>query len=509
VKTFSIQVLGCKVNQYEAEQIAGALREQGLVPAGQGEPADLRVIHTCSVTAEAGKKSAQTIRRMTRLPILQPKPSPTGAASILPVSETLPPPTTSLSARTVVTGCWATSHPAEAAAVAGVDAVITNAQDVNTRLAELVTAWTQPAIRASINDTILDGRSSAAARALPLFADRHPRARESANQRAFLKIQDGCDAFCTYCIIPQLRPRLWSKPIDACVAEAQALVDRGHAEIVLTGIFLGAYGFPTALRRRQTSTPSTARNPETAPVATGKRSHPSPLANLVDALCQRTIGLKRLRLSSLEPGDLDADLIAVLRSHEQAVPHFHLPLQSGSDAILRKMNRQYRRDDFLRMIDEVNQAFDRPAITTDIIVGFPGETDEEFAQTLEIARRVGFIHAHAFSYSPRPGTAAARWTQDFVPPRVANARIKQLTALADDASLTFRQGFMGEVVEILVERDKPGATTLHGRCERYFDVQFPATAAIPAGSAVRLRVNRVSRAETLGEPVTADDLSSI
>src|SRR5205814_1267966 len=146
--------------------------------------------------------------------------------------------------------------------------------------------------------------------------------------------------------IPQLRPRLWSKPIDEAVAEARRLVAAGHVEVVLTGIFLGAYAQPTALRRRQTVGPDRA------------------LGGLVDALCTSVRGLRRLRLSSMEPGDLTPELLAVLKSHPQVVPHFHLPLQSGSDKILRRMNRQYARDDFLRMVDRLNAAFDRPAITT-------------------------------------------------------------------------------------------------------------------------------------------------
>src|SRR5439155_12579287 len=133
-----------------------------------------------------------------------------------------------------------------------------------------------------------------------------------------------------------------------------------------------------------------------------------------DALCTQLAGLHRLRFSSLEPGDLTDDLIARLRSHPQVVPHFHLPLQSGSDRLLHRMNRQYTRDDFLRMIEQVHNAFDRPAITTDIIVGFPGESEDEFAQTLDVVDRVRFIHTHAFSFSPRPGTAAARWGDDCV-----------------------------------------------------------------------------------------------
>jgi threonylcarbamoyladenosine tRNA methylthiotransferase MtaB len=315
-------------------------------------------------------------------------------------------------------------------------------------------------------------------RSLPLLAEH-----QSGHQRAFLKVQDGCDAHCSYCIIPQLRPSLWSKPIEDVVDEAQRLVDAGHLEIVLTGIFLGAYGQPTALRRRQPF----------------DSAHAKPLADLVTALCTRVRGLRRLRFSSLEPGDLTPTVIAALRSHAQVVPHFHLPLQSGSDAVLRRMNRQYTRDDYLRMIDDVRRAFDRPAITTDIIVGFPGEKEEQFAHTLDIVDRVKFIHIHAFSFSPRPGTAAARWTADFIRGPVVNERIEVLNKRAAEHNYAFRRRFLGEAVEVLVERSSSAAGSVrHGRSERYFDVHFHDDVRSRAGECVRVLIDRVTPCHTLG-----------
>jgi MiaB/RimO family radical SAM methylthiotransferase len=343
---------------------------------------------------------------------------------------------------------------------------------------------------------------------------------QAGRQRAFLKIQDGCDAHCTYCIIPSLRPGLWSKPIETVVDEAKALVDAGHVEIVLTGIFLGAYGQPTALRRRQPVSGATQR---------------SPLGELIAALCTRVPGLRRLRLSSLEPGDLTPALLEVLREHAAVVPHFHLPLQSGSARLLRRMNRQYTREDFLRMVDRVNAAFDRPALTTDVIVGFPGESDDEFQRTVEVVDHARFIHVHAFSFSPRPGTAAARWTRDFVRGPVVNERIDHLVQLARAHDYAFRQQFAGDVVELLVEHanthsPSPGTpgegrgeglprrsqedphpnplrayrereqmpSTRHGRCERYFDVTIPAN-GISTGDFVRARIVSVAPDVTYGE----------
>jgi threonylcarbamoyladenosine tRNA methylthiotransferase MtaB len=322
---------------------------------------------------------------------------------------------------------------------------------------------------------------------LPLLHIRQP-----GRQRAFLKIQDGCDAHCTYCIIPSLRPTLWSKPIDAAVEEANSLVAAGHVEIVLTGIFLGAYGQPTALRRRQ-------------PQSTAK-----PIGELLDALCTRVPGLRRLRLSSLEPGDLTADLLTILRSHPQVVPHFHLPLQSGSDTLLRRMNRQYTRDDFLRMIERVRESFDRPALTTDVVVGFPGETDEEFTRTVEVVRAAGFIHVHAFPYSPRPGTAAARWTKQYVRGPIVNERIEQLRDIAAEQSFAYRSTFVGETVEVIVERDAEDHSVApvvrHGRCERYFSVTLDQPSLQP-GDSVRAKLVQATPDQTIGQAIMTPDPS--
>ena len=484
MRTFHISTLGCKVNQYESEQIATLLRSRGLLPADRPEQADLRIVNTCSVTIQAASKSRQTVRQVVRLPVLRD----TGATSPAdPAPRDLSPP--SADQRIIVTGCWATSDKATASKLPGVSAVIGHHENVADELGRLLSLWqtnelsnpantpnpllngtatktaqdnewmilaSAPAVdsigandnKASrggeVNDKIenksdeaterrsdeggWEGEARPGTHALPLLDSR-----QTSHQRAFLKIQDGCDAHCTYCIIPTLRPGLWSKPVDAVVEEAQRLVAVGHAELVLTGIFLGAYAQPTALRRRQGG-------------AMGK-----PLAQLLDALCTRVRGLRRLRLSSLEPGDLDDALIAVMRAHPQCVPHFHLPLQSGSDAILRKMNRQYTRDDFLRMVEQVHAAFDRPAITTDIIVGFPGETDEAFEETVRVAGQSGFIHIHAFPFSPRPGTAAARWKSQFIHGPIVNERIARLNAIASAHSLQYRRQFIGQTVEILVE----------------------------------------------------------
>ena len=518
MRTFFISTLGCKVNQYESQQLATLLRERGLVEVDRAERADLRVVNTCSVTMQAASKSRQTVRQLVRLPILgsfDEGCTSSGREISVPTA----------SQRVLVTGCWATSDKAEASKLPGVSAVLGHHDDVAGQLDRLIRLWQDEDRRTPLTETQTPpdsacelskpepledgwmiragtpGRQSTAHNkshdrnrvkknlestcqesvdivqqrptgtfALPLLG-----ARQDANQRAFLKIQDGCDAHCTYCIIPKLRPRVWSKPVEDAVVEAQRLVDAGHRELILTGIFLGAYGQPTALRRRQ-------------PQLAAQRT--SPVSELVEALCKRVEGLRRLRLSSLEPGDLTDELIELFKRHPQVVPHFHLPLQSGSDEILRRMNRQYTRDDFLRMADRVKRSFDRPAITTDIIVGFPGETEEAFRRTVEVVEEVGFLHIHAFSFSPRPGTAAARWGREFVRGQVVNKRIEELNRRAGEYSVAYRQQFVGEVVEVMVERAGPDGVP-HGRCERYFTVWFDHAEPL-TGRCVKVRVERVT-----------------
>ena len=529
MKTFWIQTLGCKVNHYESEQIGQLLRQRGLIAAPADE-ADLRVINTCSVTMHAASQSRQAVRRTTRLPVLSPSATP-------------PAPPLASGRRVIVTGCWATSNGAEAAAMPGVDAVLGHHHNLARELDELLDRWRQPAQRQTGHDessdrvassregqasqnsadavtrttTSIESRRTAfvnelaprpiaspaavGAATLPLLGGR-----QSSRQRAYLKVQDGCDAHCTYCIIPSLRPTLWSKPVDDAVAEARALVASGHVEIVLTGIFLGAYGQSTALRRRQPTPAARA------------------LGELVSALCRQVEGLRRLRLSSLEPGDLTEELLAVLASHRQVVPHFHLPLQSGSELLLRRMNRQYTREQFLEMIGRLRRAFDRPALTSDVVVGFPGETEAEFEQTVDVVRRSGLIHVHAFPWSPRPGTAAARWTDQFVRGPVVNERIERLGEIARQQSLAYRRQFLGESVEVIVEQDGAiaagsahggsssatqggagsaaqggaGSAERHGRCERYFSVNFTSTTARP-GDFVPVRIAEVTLERTSGE----------
>ena len=458
------------------------LLERGLVKARCGQPADVEVIHTCSVTNTAAAKSRQAIRRAIRR---QAKAGmqEEGRHLPLPVGGEWTP-------QIVVTGCYGATNTAEAAELAGgPHRVIDHRADDGTtladRLARRLDEWlARPALQGRVRSRP-GGSFRQTVRPLPVV---QPRAEAGTHIRAELKIQDGCDASCTFCIIPKIRTTLRSKTIPDAVAEARRLVELGHREIVLTGIYLGAYGHETALRRRQ--------------AAPGGE----PLADLLDAIA-RVPGLARLRLSSLEPGDVGEPLLDAMAANQpMVVPHLHLPLQSGSDEILRRMNRQYRVGDYLEMIDRVNEALTTPeglspAITTDVICGFPGETPQDFERTVDVAKRVGYLHMHVFPFSPKRGTAAARWRSRFIDPATTRCRVRRLIELEDDPtvglSIRYRRRLLGRTVRVIVEqtdRTDPGLVT--GRCDHY--AQSRVRADRPRGTLVWARITEVTPGRTVG-----------
>jgi threonylcarbamoyladenosine tRNA methylthiotransferase MtaB len=264
--------------------------------------------------------------------------------------------------------------------------------------------------------------------------------------RAFLKVQDGCDGLCSYCIVPKVRPDVQSKPIEEAVAEAKALVAAGHKEIVVTGVNLGAYGRETVRKTPEIS------------------NFQFPISNLLTALAQIP-GLLRIRVSSLEPGDISEELLDVFCAHKNIMPHIHLSVQSGSSATLKRMCRQYDAKELREKIELIKRRLDRPAITADIIVGFPGETDEDFQQTVELSKWAGFSKIHVFPFSVRAGTAAAK-LKGRLPADVVKNRAQILRKISDELAFKFREQFIGETCEVLLEDTEP----LSGRSERYFMV---------------------------------------
>ncbi|MHC5060258.1 MAG: tRNA (N(6)-L-threonylcarbamoyladenosine(37)-C(2))-methylthiotransferase MtaB [Planctomycetota bacterium] len=404
MKTFIIDTLGCKVNQYEGQQIRQLLHEHGLEPATAPDKAELVIINTCCVTHNASAKSRQYIRKAQ-------KNNPNAVI--------------------IVCGCLPVGQSGELKNISKNVHIVRQKKDLANAVVNVLTPNYDSSSKNSLTNKQLKPLKSYPGKC-----------------RAFLKIQDGCDGYCTYCIVPKIRPTFYNKPATTVLQEVYDLIYAGHKEIVLTGIFLGAYGQSTVRRSHWDPTKKDA------------------LACLVEKVAQ-VPNLKRLRLSSLEPADLTDKLLNVLGKYPNIMPHLHLPLQSGSERILRKMARQYTAKDFLQVVEKAKLMLDRPAITTDIIVGFPGETDNDFEQTVEVAKAVGFAKMHVFSFSPRKGTPAAK-IQPQVKPEVIKARSRRLRKLDRRLQEKFRSQFAGEKVGVIVEQLNP----LRGRSERYFMVEL-------------------------------------
>jgi threonylcarbamoyladenosine tRNA methylthiotransferase MtaB len=428
MKTFSTNSFGCKVNQYESQQIRELLENSGLHKVELSAKPDLIVVNSCCVTHTASAKSRQCIRKIR-------KQSP---GSVIVVSGCLP---------TVQIGELRT--PAEDVHLVSnrSDLADTLSRIINNNIATLTSQRAQ-----SCPDTIIKADNSYKIKYKnKLKLNNHlnlpPLTSFEGHTRAFLKIQDGCDGYCSYCIVPKTRPFVRNKPVDVVLKEAQALVKSGHREIVVTGIFLGVYGLQSVRRK---SWPNQ------------ENVH---LADLLDKMA-KIPNLERIRLSSLEPADLTPRLLDILCNHHNIMPHLHLSLQSGSDKILRKMCRQYRVDEFREKVESAKSRLDRPAITTDIMVGFPGEKDTDFQQTVDLANIIGFARMHVFAFSPRKGTAAAEM-KNIMNSKVIKERSRILRRLDIELGLKYRRQFLNETAEILIENNNG---QIYGRSERYFKV---------------------------------------
>jgi len=423
--------LGCKVNQFETETMEGLFRARGYEVVPFEERAEVYVINTCSVTHLSDRKSRQLIRRAAR---------------------------TNPSACIAVTGCYAQVAPEEIRALEGVRVVI------GTKERARIVDYVEEALRADAGaiGTITDIMQARVFEDIPLHSLPH-------RTRAFLKIEDGCQNFCTFCIIPYARGPVKSRELSAVAREMKLLTEAGFHEVVLTGIHLGAYGID--LRDRPT---------------------------LADA-CRTALveeDLRRLRLGSLESVELSAELLELMRTEPRFAAHLHLPLQAGSDNVLRAMNRHYDTAAFATLLEDVRRAVPGVAISTDIIVGFPGETEEDFAAGLDFVRAMGFARMHVFPYSPRKGTPAAR-RSDQVPPTVRKERAARMQALADELAEEYHRAALGSVADVLFETSADGVTD--GLTETYIRVYTDAP--VTRGEIAPLRLTHLYRDGVWGEPI--------
>jgi len=396
-----LDTIGCRLNQAEIETLARQFRLAGHEIVATATEADLAVVNTCSVTSQAASDSRAAIRRASRL----------GACEL------------------VVTGCWATLEPGAAANLPGVRRIVSNPQ-----------------------------KDSLAADLLGLpqdFFDLEPLARQPlpglhARTRAFIKVQDGCDNACTFCITTIARGPSRSRSVENVLIDVQAALAGGAKELVLTGVQLCAWGrdFPDSQR----------------------------LAELISTLLDRTF-VPRLRLSSLEPWNLEAGFFSLWRD-KRLCRHLHLPLQSGSESVLKRMRRKTTPESFAALVRSARAAIPEVAITTDIIVGFPGETEAEFSETVEFVKGMNFSGGHIFTYSSRPGTPAARMHTQ-VRHEVRKERNAILRAVLEDSAKAYRSGFIHHRLPVLWEassRLTEAGWTLEGLTDNYLRV----TAVAPA-----------------------------
>lgn len=392
--------LGCKVNQYETQVLAQRFAAQGYQVVEEGD-ADLLVVNSCTVTAEGDRKCKQLLRRLRR-------ENPEAVIAL--------------------TGCYPQAFPEAAQALAQPD-IITGSRDRG----GLVTAVEQ---FLACRERVVDIRPHSSGEQFEVM----PAADFGRRTRAFVKIEDGCENYCSYCIIPTARGPVRSKPMAALGEELTALAATGHREVVLAGINLASYGRDLGCR-------------------------------FIDAvlLACGIPGIERVRLGSMEPELLTREDIAVMSAQPKLCPQFHLSLQSGSDAVLERMGRRYRTGDYMALVKEIRRSFPGASITTDLMVGFPGETEEEFCQSLDFAWQVGFAKVHVFAYSPRAGTPAAAM-ENQLPPQQKRQRSRRMMALAENLRQEFLISMIGSRVQVLFEeRDRDGFQS--GYTRNYTPVQ--------------------------------------
>ena len=438
MRTAALHNLGCKVNSYETEAMQQLLEEAGYEIVSFHEKADVYIINTCSVTNIADRKSRQMLHRAK-------KQNPEAVV--------------------VAAGCYVQSAAEELKADLAVDVIIGNnkKQDLVPILEEYFKDRTDSSHVIEINETHEYERLS-----IHKIAD---------HTRAFLKVQDGCNQFCSYCIIPYTRGRVRSRRPEEVVAEVRELAAAGYQEVVLTGIHLSSYGVDFKEEERE---------------------------NLLSLIRQvhEVEGIRRIRLGSLEPRIITDDFAKALASMPKFCPHFHLSLQSGCDETLKRMNRHYTTEEYAAGCDILRRYFDNPAITTDVIVGFPGETEEEFEATKAFLERIGFYEMHIFKYSRRAGTRADRMPEQ-VPEQIKNVRSEALLLLEKQMSKAYRESFLGKKKTVLLEEK----TEIGGRAYMIGHTMEYVKAVVPYADDLKNKMTEGVLKEALNDEVLLLDES--
>lgn len=440
--TVAFHTLGCKVNYYETEAIWQLFQKAGYEKVSFDQMADVYVINTCTVTNTGDRKSRQVIRRAIRQ---------------------------NPDAVICVTGCYAQTSPQEVEAIPGVDIVI--GTEGRAKLVQYVEQFRREREPINVVGNIMKARTFEELD-VPVFSER---------TRAYLKIQEGCNNFCTFCIIPWARGLLRSRKPENVLNQARRLVAAGYKEIVLTGIHTAGYG---------------------------EDLEDYSFAQLLWEL-EQVEGLHRLRISSIEASQITDEVLDVLQRSSKVCRHLHIPLQAGDDTILKRMRRKYTTQEFKAKIDEVRDALPNFALTSDVIVGFPGETDEQFERTYQFINELRFAELHVFPYSPRSGTPAARMP-DQVDPEVKQERVQRLIALSEQLSRSYAAQFKGEIMEVIPEQlyQEDGETgRLVGYSDNYLKVVFKGEEGM-LGQLIKVQIDQTGYPYNFGTIVSEGECAT-
>lgn len=404
--TFYVFSLGCKVNSYESRAVAQQLISLGYKEVSYKENADIVIINTCSVTATADQKSRQHIRKF-----INQYPN----------------------AIVVVMGCYSQGN--YEFIDKNIKPAILLGTDYRNEIPSLIEEYLKTKERII---KINKNRASYSYNEFGVIS-------YSENVRAYLKIQDGCDNFCTYCIVPFRRGKMRSRELKDVINEAEYLIKLGYKEIVLTGIHVGGYGQDLGYVT---------------------------FSELVDQLTMIP-GLESLRISSIEESEIDEKLVSLYKTRKNLAPHIHIPLQSGSTSVLKRMNRKYTAEEFINKLKSLRKSLQNVAITSDVIVGFPGETDEEFKETYDIIIKSDINMLHVFPYSAREGTIAAKMDNQ-IAPEIKKKRSNELLELSKQQWKKYCSNYIGKSVEVLVEQFDEKKNAYVGHTRNYIEVKIPS-----------------------------------